>query len=475
MLHTDIHDLRSAMKFLQRHGGGVQVIEDELSVDCQIAQRFAVLGGGVPVKHNPNPCLPTIFARPREGGMPVLTGLFGRRADCAKMIGLDPENVARDFGRYIDMSLPPVLVDRGACQENIVLKDIDLRRILPILTLTPQDAGPYITMGVIHAADPETGEEDITIHRLCVQSADEMTVYFVPGRHIETFYLKARRKNQPLPITINIGVDPAVTMAACFTYPTCPLGCNELHIAGAIRGRAVEMVRAVTSSAKAIAHAEIVIEAEIMPDDLPENAHTSDGYALPEFLGYIGRAKALLPRVRVKAITHRNSPIYQTLIGPGAEQSNILGMPTEASLYQEIHRAVTNKLTNVYASHSGAGKLLAFLQFKKTSSSDDALVRQAGIAAFSAFHELKHVFLLDDDVNIFDEREVMWALTTRFQGDKSIIAMSNLNGHPLDPSQSPEFSSLNSLTGTTCKTVFDCTAPYAMSSKFERAAFDGRR
>lgn len=113
--------------------------------------------------------------------------------------------------------------------------DFDLRKLLPAPTNTEEDAGPYITMGLCYASDPQTGESDITIHRLCVQSRDELSMWLTPGRHIDAFRMKAEAAGQPLPISISIGVDPAIEIAACFEPPTTPLGFDELSIAGAAR------------------------------------------------------------------------------------------------------------------------------------------------------------------------------------------------------------------------------------------------
>ena len=121
-------------------------------------------------------------------------------------------------------------------------------------------------MGLCYASDPETKESDITIHRLCLQSKDEISMYFVPGaRHLGVFREKAETMGKPLPISISVGVDPAIEIAACFEPPTTPLGYNELGAAGGIRGQAVELVPCLTIDEKCIANAEYVIEGELIP------------------------------------------------------------------------------------------------------------------------------------------------------------------------------------------------------------------
>ena len=175
-------------------------------------------------------------------------------------------------------------------------------------------------MGLLRAEDPETGQSDVTIHRMCVHGPDRLSVYFVPGRHIDQFRIKAEAAGRPLPVSINIGLDPAIYVASCFEPPTTPLGFDELGIAGALRGRPVELAPCVSVAAKAIAHAEIVIEGEILPNErVREDALTGLGFAMPEFPGYLGKAQAAVPVIRVRAVTHRREPIFQTLVGPGAE------------------------------------------------------------------------------------------------------------------------------------------------------------
>lgn len=107
----------------------------------------------------------------------------------------------------------------------------------------------------------------------------------------------------------------------------------------------------------------------------------------------------------------------------------------------------------------------------KKVHTDEGKQRQAALLAFSAFPELKHVILVDEDVDIFDTNDVLWAMNTRFQGDRDIITIPGVRCHPLDPSSNPEYSPNISDVGISCKTIFDCTVPFAMKEKFKRAPF----
>ena len=114
---------------------------------------------------------------------------------------------------------------------------------------------------------------------------------------------------------------------------------------------------------------------------------------------------------------------------------------------------------------------MAVLQFEKKTESDEGRQRQAALLAFSAFSELKHVFLVDEDVDCFDMSDVLWAMNTRFQGDTDIITIPGVRCHPLDPSNSPEYSVSIRGKGIACKTIFDCTVPYDQKKRFVRAHF----
>jgi 4-hydroxy-3-polyprenylbenzoate decarboxylase len=192
---------------------------------------------------------------------------------------------------------------------------------------------------------------------------------------------------------------------------------------------------------------------------------------MPEFPGYPGVAQPELPVIRVTAVTHRRNAILQTIIGPGEEHVNLTGIPTEASILQLVERSMPGRLLNVYCHSAGGGKYLAILQFRKSKPGDEGRQRQAALTAFAAFPELKHAVVVDDDVDIFNSNDVLWAMTTRYQGDVDTIFIPGVRCHPLDPSQSPDFSPSIPAPGISCKTIFDCTVPFHLKDRFRRAEF----
>ena len=227
---------------------------------------------------------------------------------------------------------------------------------------------------------------------------------------------------------------------------------------------------------------QILIEAKLIVDFKEQNTpekeiirkaediNRGNGMALPEFSGYNGTAH-MEPIIKVKAITHRIDPIYQTIIGASEEHVSLAGPAVEAAILDLAEKAMPGKITNVYSHPAGGGKFLAILQVRKIKDTDEGRQRQAAMLAMTAFSELKHVFLVDEDVDIFDMSDVMWAMTTRFQGDVDFIPLPGVHTHVLDPSNDPAFDPSIRVHGIACKAIFDCTVPYTMKDKFERCKF----
>jgi len=473
MTADEIFDLRTALAFLSSIPGELVSTQTPVDPAAELAAVYRKVGAGVPVKP-PAPAGPAmLFENVKGYDIPVVTGVLATRRRAALLLGTEPERVAFALLEALRRPVSPMLMEGGApCQEVIIRPPFDLRKLIPAPTNTPLDAGPYITMGLLRAQDPDTGEADVTIHRLCVQGPDRLSVYFAPGRHIDVFRARAEARGQALPVSVSIGMDPAIYIAACFEPPATPLGFDELAIAGGLRGRPVRLARCVSVEATAVADAEIVIEGEILPGErIREDIQTGTGYSMPEFSGYMGAAQAELPVIRVTAVTHRRNPVFQTIVGPGLEHTNLTGIPTEASILQLEERSMPGRVRNVYCHPAGGGKYLAILQFRKAEPRDEGRQRQAALVAFAAFPELKHVILVDDDVDLFHSDEVLWAMTTRYQGDASTVFIPGVRCHPLDPSQSPAFSPSIRAPGISCKTIFDCTVPWQMREAFRRAEF----
>lgn len=475
----EVIDLRSALELLESIPGQMVHTDVEVDPSAELAGVYRYVGAGGTVAR-PTKTGPAMTFENVKGhqGAKVVIGLLASRKRVGYLLNSKPEKLGFMMRDAVKNAIAPVVVDKAKaqCQEVVHLatdEGFDIRKLIPAPTNTPEDAGPYVTLGMCYASDVETDESDVTIHRLCLQSKDEISMFFTPGaRHLGAFREKAEALGKPLPISISIGVDPAIEIASCFEPPTTPLGFNELSIAGAIRGKAVELAPCVTIDEKCIANAEYVIEGELLVGArVREDQNSNTGKAMPEFPGYTGPANAELPVIKVKAVTHRVNPIMQTCIGPSEEHVSMAGIPTEASILDMVERAMPGRVQNVYAHSSGGGKFIAVIQFKKTVPSDEGRQRQAALLAFSAFPELKQVILVDEDVDIFDTNDVLWAMTTRMQADVDIVTIPGVRCHPLDPSNDPACSWSIRDHGIACKTIYDATVPFNQKARFQRAKF----
>ena len=477
---TDILSLRDALSVLREIPGQLIETNVEVNPEAELSGIYRKVGAGGTVMRPTTVDGPAMLFHNIKGhpGASCVIGVLASRQRIATLFGCKKEELGHLVQSCAANPIEPVVVEGEApCQEVVhraTDPDFDLFKLVPAPTNTPMDAGPYITMGMCYATHPDTGLSDVTIRRMCIQCRGELSIFLQPGsRHIGAMAERATELGQPLPISVSIGVDPAINVLSCFEPPTTPLGFNELSIAGALRQRPVELCPCLTQKENAIRNAEYVIEGYIVPgsNNTVEDQNSHTGYAMPEFPGYNGPASHECWLLKVTAVTHRKNPIMQTCIGPSEEHVNMAGIPTEASILGMIDKALPGKVLNCYSHRSGGGKYMVILQCKKTVHTDEGKQRQAALLAFSAFPELKHVILVDEDVDIFDTNDVLWAMNTRFQGDADIVTIPGVRCHPLDPSSNPSYTGSISDVGISTKTIFDCTVPFHLKDRFKRAAF----
>jgi 2,5-furandicarboxylate decarboxylase 1 len=233
-----------------------------------------------------------------------------------------------------------------------------------------------------------------------------------------------------------IGIDP-VTMLA--SQASTVFGVDELEIASALREEPLPLVRCETVDIDVPAHAEIVIEAKILPHERePEGP-------FGEFPKYYGQ-RSDKEVVQVSAITHRNDPIFHTIIPAGYEHLLLGGIPREASLFETVRQTVPT-VRAVHMTPGGTCRYHAVISIKKDAGGQG---KNAVFAALANSFDIKHVFVVDEEVDIFEPEEVEWALATRFQAEHDLIVVHGAEGSKLDPSAD---------NGVSSKMGFDCTVP----------------
>lgn len=266
-----ITDLRSALAYLESQGETVTDCPQSLKPEYELASHYATHSACVPATSRSGDESMIKYTHVAGHRMPVLMGLFGSQRRNQLLLTGSPSEPHTAMMRAMAQRKPPLKTNSPPCQEVILDHHINLTEMLPIPTLTPRDAGPYITLGVVLARDPDTGARNASIHRLCVQGPDRLTIWINPGHHLGAFYQSALEKGRSLQISINIGLDPAVYFAACFTEPLCAKGECELEIAGGLRDQAVCISDCCSIAAECLSNAEIVLESKITPQVCDEN------------------------------------------------------------------------------------------------------------------------------------------------------------------------------------------------------------
>ena len=230
MSKKKVRDLRSALELLQSIDG--QLVETDVEVDplgeLSGVYRHVGAGGTVmrPTQEGPAMIFNHVKGHP---GARVAIGLLASRRRVGYLLDCEPQKLGFLLKDSVNNPIKPVVIphEQAKCQEVKYFADdpdFDIRKLVPAPTNTLEDAGPYITLGMCYASSPETGESDVTIHRMCFQSKDEISIFLQPGaRHIGYFRELAEAKGEALPISISIGVDPAIEIASCFEAPTTPL------------------------------------------------------------------------------------------------------------------------------------------------------------------------------------------------------------------------------------------------------------
>ena len=350
--------------------------------------------------------------------MPVVSGIIRSRNRAILSMGCAsyPE-IEHRLQQGIDHPIAPRHVETARHKEVIETDSkVDLFR-LPIPMSSIHDGGPMITAGVVIAKDPEHGFNS-GMYRFMVKERNLTGIDIVTPNNMRLFAHRAFEAGRPCPISISIGTHPFEIMGSGFR---APLGVDEMAIAGGIRGAPVELVRCETIDLPCLADAEMVLEAEILPT----------GWTHPE--GRFGEFTRLMgglhwnPLVKVKAVTRRKDSIYYALHMPW--ENTWLAAPTR---YTAIRRALKNagvQVKDINVTLGGCGFWHAIVSIRKQAGEG----KNALLAALTA-QDIKHVVVVDDDIDVFDPTDVEWAIATRVQGDKDVIIIPGARAKPLDPS-----------------------------------------
>ena len=357
-----VHDLRSALELLEQIPGQYHETDHPVQPIAQLAGVYKKIGAGGTVSR-PTKLGPAMMFNDVEGypGWRVLVGLMASRDPVGMLLDCPPRELTQRMGHALANPIPPVDVgpEKAACQEVVHRAEdpgFDLRSLLPAPTNTPIDAGPYFCLGLLLGSDPEEGT-DVTIHRMCVQGRDELSIFFAPSRHIDAFRAKAEALGKGLPVSVNMGLDPADLPVHLLRGAEHPVRLRRATVAGAIRGHGIELAKCLTVDQRCIAGAEVVVPRgrPCRPSACPRTRTDIPAMRCRSSPATSGLAHPALPLLKITAITHRKNPILQTLVGPGEEHTTLAGIPTVASIYNLCEKAMPGFVSAVYA-HSAGGR-----------------------------------------------------------------------------------------------------------------------
>ena len=383
---------------------------------------------------------PVFFENVKDYNFPIFAGITSDRDIIADGLETTKDRLLFKLVDALRNPTEPKIVNKAPCQE-IVLKKPDIG-ILPLLYHLNGDGGRYATATVATIKDSETGR-NVSYHRLMEIGKNKFTARLIQKRQTRTTYDKI---NEDLEMAVCIGNSIPVMIAASLGPPS---GVDEFGIANTL-GR-TDLVKCITKNLEVPAESEFVIEGRLTRE-LDREGPFVDLTETRDF-------ERQEPVFEVDCITHRKNAIYQALLPGKLEHKILMGMPKEPTIYDEVSKVADCK--NVYVTMGGGSWLHGIVQIKKKNPDDG---KRAIEAAFNGHKSMKHVTIIDEDVDIFNPNAVEWAMATRFQGDKDMIVKPDQSGSSLDPSGKHEPGKKT----LTTKIGFDATIPADIDkSKYE--------
>ncbi|GAA1964918.1 UbiD family decarboxylase [Amycolatopsis minnesotensis] len=459
--------LRAAAEWIRTHRPDEWVSRPDAFSRKDVAADFAAGFGGIPANSLARP-EKAVEYRIEDSPVPVLLGLYGCRDRVRAWLPGLPEAVSRAAAdRVLAAVRPPETVADPPVQAVVRRHRIDLGE-LPVLYSTPRDAGPYLTMGMIYAADPDTGEVALSVHRMLVVGPDRLAVWMVPSRRLRAMHEAAVRRAGRLAVSVNIGVPPAAMIASALSSKVLA-GTGKLAIAGALAGAPIALAPAVGQPTYVLAESELVLEGYLDDTVTDETLSGAPDVSLPEFLGYDGEARRDLPVLTVTAVTSRESPVYQAVIGPGREQSVILGTAGTLSVALSHDGDDWNLIHNLHYSPAGGGMLLLFVSVRKPSPEADGRLKHIARRIFDDHPFVKLIVFTDDDVDITSAEDVLWAITTRANLNTDSVTFGGFRALTMDPSQGAGWAAARGADSPPGRTYIDATVPHALRSSVTRS------
>ncbi|MEK7335063.1 MAG: UbiD family decarboxylase [Candidatus Binatota bacterium] len=379
----------------------------------------------------------------KPSSFPLLSNVFATRRRCALGLGLAPEyeglGLSLEYARREVMLLPPVIIPKQEAPVKEMVQrgeEVDLYDF-PIVRHHAMDPAPYIDMTPV-MKDPDGDFYNVAFLRTMLKGPRRLGIHMSP-RHNWQIHRKNEEKKRPTPVAIVISHHPSFYLGA---LNVSPFGVDDYARIGAIMGEPLRLTASETLGKDFMvpADAEIVIEGHVLP-----NLKEAEG-PFGEFTGYYGPQR-LRWVIEVTAVTHRRHAVFQHIFTGHRDTWVLGGIPKEGSLFNLI-RGVVPTTKAVHFPISGGCRFNCYISIDKKVDGES---KQAALTALGACDFVKHVVVVDADINIYNEEEVMWAVATRVQADQDVDIIRNVKGNTLDPSQTDDIM--------TAKMIIDATRP----------------
>jgi 2,5-furandicarboxylate decarboxylase 1 len=382
----------------------------------------------------------------------LVGNVMGARKRLAMSLDADDGTFARVLRERVAVPHAPIEVPSAQAPVHQIVQVGDEADFasLPVNLQHELDGGLYISAGIDYAKDPSNGWTNIGCRRLMLRGPRSAGIDLNAPSDLRAIYLAAVGRGEKLPVAFTVGSHPADFLAAMAAAP--PM--DELHIAGAVRGQPVPVVKCKTVDVFVPADAEVVLEGYLDARGLvePEGPYG-------EYIGYYGILKKN-PVFHLTAITRRKDALFQTVTIGGksinrTDTSQLGSAKTEAAVWNALQSAVREPVA-VCCTASSGGMYNVRVSLRQRVPGE---ARNAIAATFGSLGDVKHVFVVDDDIDVFSDDQIDWALSTRFQADRDMVVASGFRAVPLDPSLQ------GSRAGA--KAGFDCTKPFGKADSFE--------
>ncbi len=385
-------------------GGGLARVNRAVSAKYEAAAVTARAEGGPAV----------LFENIRESSYRMVANLVGTRERFAMAMGAAPHSIHETMLKAIDAVPPPPRSAPAAFAANSSTSLGDM----PIATHFEKEPGPFIASSVVFAANPETGKQNSSFHRMMPVDGRNLTMRVVEGRHLHRCFVDAAEHGEDLKVAVVVGVHPAVLIAGAYQ---AGWGQEEMGVAGGLLGGGLEMAPLEWSGLKVPAAAEIVMEGRILRDA------THEEWMVEMLQTYDYKREQ--PVFRLERLHHRDDPIYHDILPGYGEHRLLMGMPVESKINDSLRGAAPDVSASL--TRGGCNWMHAVVSVRKDAETDvPDIIRRT----FEAHRSLKRVVVVDRDIDIDDASSVEYALATRFQADRDLVIMRNVRGSSLDPS-----------------------------------------